>query len=336
MKHLFSTFFIFLLATFPVAEGQGQTYVVRGGPGRIWNLTLGVEYFDGVFEKAKEGGYYVKLGFWKNHYIYNVIQDKMAYWVLGRSDPNRTHEQAKAVFKSKGTQRNGPNLTDWVDVYDGSHKGESLVPKNNWERTYLNRKKVEKPGPPIFPVKDKTSGVMLLRLGGLETEGGVLCNSQNSQQWLFLEGSDRRICDAMVRSGTKCQCKNCFDGTLCKGVQKIPTERLLKEKRFNNQKGLFCEDQKKFWIYLRNNSAEICDNKCLCKNCWDEEGCPRKGNVTREQLVDEKGMQTEDGVACEGSGKRWQLFTSYIYFENGDKQLGPNSKILVNSVNQVL
>ena len=79
----------------------------------------------------------------------------------------------------------------------------------------------EVPSLRVLPIEDKISETDLLRLEGIETKRGVLCSSQKNQQWLFLEGSNQGICDARVRSGTKCQCKNCWDATLCKGVKDI-------------------------------------------------------------------------------------------------------------------
>ena len=316
MKNLFSSVFILVLGTFHVAEGQGQTYVVTGvnniqvNGSRVtevqeisWNerIRAVVRYFDGVYEKAKDGDYYVQLGFRKNHYMYHVIQGETAYWVLGKSDSNGTYEDVKAVFKSNSTQQNGPSLSNWFEVYDESQEGASFV---SYHRAYLEIKKV--PSLRVFPIEDKISETELLRLDGVETKRGVLCNSQKNQQWLFLEGSNQRLCDTRVRSGTKCHCKNCWDATLCKGVKEISAEMLLHEKGFNNKEGTFCEDQKGGWIYVRNSDSK-CDSKCICKNCLDEEGCSRKGNISREKLVAEKGMQTEDGVACEVSGKRWDV-----------------------------
>ena len=65
-----STVFIVLLGSFPGVEGEGQhTYVITGGYNYTGDLTIGEEYFDGVFEKAKDGDYYAKLGFRNNHFI---------------------------------------------------------------------------------------------------------------------------------------------------------------------------------------------------------------------------------------------------------------------------
>ena len=250
-KHLFSTVFIVLLDVCPKVVGQGPTYVVTGVHGRSWSSRISplVRYFDGVFQKIKDGDYYVQLGFRSDHYIYPINQDKTAYWVLGRSEVlgrsyrNRTYEDAAAVFKSKGNQQNGPNLSNWFQVYDGSHKGESLVPKNNADRIHLKNQEV--PSLRVFRIEDNISETELLRKDGVEIKGGVLCNSQQNQQWLFLEGAGQKICSARVRSGTKCQCKNCWDGTLCKEVHEISTELVLQEKKFDHKLGLFCEDQNK-------------------------------------------------------------------------------------------
>ena len=219
------------------------------------------------------------------------------YWIIGRSDPNRTQEDAEAVFKSEGAREKGPSLSGWVEAWDGSYKGESWVPKNDLDKQLLQTKLFNPQGPSIYPVH--ISGKELLRVGGLETKDGALCNYQNNQQWLFLKGSVPGICGARVRSGTRCQCKGCWDGTLCEGTQKISSEQIQQDKGFNNQKGVFCEDQNKNWIYLKNSDTRRCDSKCFCATCWDEEGCPRRGNITKEQLVAEKGMQTDDGVSCE-------------------------------------
>ena len=155
----------------------------------------------------------MQLNFRKNDYMYHVNQDETAYWVLGRSDPNGTYADVEAVFKSKGTQQNGPSLSNWFEVHDGSDNGESFV---SYHRAAIEIKEV--PSLRVFPIEDKISETELLRLDGIETTRGVLCNSQQSQQWLLLEGSNRLICDTRVRSGTKCQCKNCWDAALCKGA----------------------------------------------------------------------------------------------------------------------
>ena len=152
MKHPFSIVFILFLGAFPVVEGQGQMYVVTGVNYKEVNgsrngmevqeiswsepIRSVVRYFDGVYEKAEDKDHYVQLGFRKNHYMYFVNQDKTAYWVLGRGDPNETYnyEDAEAVFRSKGTQQNGPSMSNWLEVHDESHKGESLV---TYHRAYL-------------------------------------------------------------------------------------------------------------------------------------------------------------------------------------------------------
>ena len=121
MKHPFSIVFILFLGAFPVVEGQRQTYVVKGVNYKEVNgsrngmevqeiswsepIRSVVRYFDGVYEKAKDGDYYVQLGFRKNHYMYHVIQGETAYWVLGKSDSNGTYEDVKTVFKSNSTQQ---------------------------------------------------------------------------------------------------------------------------------------------------------------------------------------------------------------------------------------
>ena len=72
------------------------------------------------------------------------------------------------------------------------------------------------------------------------------------------------------------------------------------------------QDETAYWVLGKSDSnGTYEDVKTVFKsNSTQQNGpslsslCSRKGNVTRKQLVAEKGMQTEDGVACEVSGKR--------------------------------
>ena len=328
---------ILLLASLSVSadtDGQHDIYIVTGVHGRslphYWSTLLKdqVKYFDGVYQRVKTsvGDFFAKRGFRPrsvNYFIYNVTQEDINSWVLGLSsqehlnycDPQdcecnngvnytRTFEDfAEAIFKRNKTA--APNLfsdigTNWLTAYDGTKEGQSLKAKNSWDE---NRIRLESSaGIQVFPIAEKLSGKRLAQQGGILKEEGVLCESQVTRKWLFFKKlKDRRdnICDE------KCQCRYCWDKALCKGVEAFSTVKVLREQRLRSKEGFFCADQQDFWAYIGNSDTQICDNKCQCKNCWDEEGCVRMGNITREQLIAEKGMETEDGVACEVLGMRW-------------------------------
>ena len=238
----------------------------------------------------------------------------------------RTFEDyARAVFK--GIQTSVINKTTWMLTYDGTQNGYPVVAKNAWEAKILEAEIV--PRLWVYPITAKLSGDELLEQGGIEIDQGVLCAAPITRKWLFVEkfrpGKGIKKCDRpevkdkekcksdifeanrksnLLRCVSDCVCMNCWDKAHCQGVASFSVERVLSEQRLESDNGFFCANQEGSWVYLGNNETQICDNKCLCKSCWDEDGC---GNTSREQLVDEKGMEIEDGVTCEISTNRWDV-----------------------------
>ena len=64
------------------------------------------------------------------------------------------------------------------------------------------------------------------------------------------------------------------------------------------------QDETAYWVLGQSEDIEAVSKAKEQNGPSLSSLCSRKGNVTRKQLVAEKGMQTEDGLACEVSAKR--------------------------------
>ena len=92
----------------------------------------------------------------------------------------------------------------------------------------------------------------LVKQEGIETEDGVFCLDQRSEEWIHIKSDDRRVCHKSLT----CTCKGCWERLVCQ-QSKIPGGNQLGKKDGRQLRGgLTCVHRNNDWIFLSKTEID--------------------------------------------------------------------------------